>query len=72
MNFSQAIELKNGQIVRNCFWDKMIVYKIEYTINFDYNKENCYIEAIDSRMNKTWLCNEDVYRQRSGAATDER
>lgn len=71
MKFSDAIKLKNGEIIRNCFWDKMIVYKIEYMINFEVNKENCYIEAIDSRMNKVWLCSDDVYPDNEEQISDQ-
>lgn len=63
MDFNCAVKLKTGDIIKNCFGDKLIVYKIDYNMNFSNNQKNCYIQVIDSKIHKRWVSYEDVYLQ---------
>lgn len=72
MDFEKAIVLKTGQIVKNCFGEKFVVYKVDYSINFDNKQKQCYVQTIDSRTNKTWLSYNDIYLDNDDICDEEK
>lgn len=74
MNFEDAIKLKTGSTVYDCFGNKLLVYKVDF--NFTFNNGNdtkqCYIYAIDKQLDKVKLSYDNVFLDQELLSDEEK
>jgi hypothetical protein len=74
MNFEEAIKLKTGSKVYDCFGNKLLVYKVDFNLSFVDGKEQkkCFIHTIDSKLDKVKLSHENVFFDQEFLSDEEK
>jgi hypothetical protein len=74
MNFEEAIKLKTGSKVYDCFGNKLLVYKVDFNLSFADDKEQkkCFIHTIDSKLDKVKLSHENVFFDQEFLSDEEK
>lgn len=74
MNFEEAIKLKTGSRVYDSFGNKLLVCKIDFNFIFNNGKEvkNCFIYAVDKKLDKVKLSYENVFLDEDFLSDEEK
>jgi hypothetical protein len=74
MNFEEAIKLKTGSKVYDCFGNKLLVYAVDFNLSFVDGKEKktCFINTIDSKLDKVKLSHENVFVDQEFLSDEEK
>jgi len=73
MNFEEAIKLKTGSSVFDCFGNKLLICNVSYRLRFNKEPKNeCVVTVIDSKLNKKYYSHEEVFFDQEFLSDEEK
>lgn len=75
MKFEDAIKLKTGNTVFDCFGNKLLVCGIKFNVTFNEKKEEsqkCMIDVITAKLNKVTYSYEDLFLDQEFLSDEEK